>query len=171
MSAILKNIKNVLMEPVLASWMAAAGTFFLGYIALKGLRRDSVPRMRVRIIRAYDGFIDLVAVNAGKVPVFIENVDVRGDSVGEVYYEIIGIKEFMNRSTSKDDEQPAVKRLPYPLIGGEKVKITLKVFECEKEPRFPEVEEFFGEEKFTLKVKYRNKPDKKADTALDSFSL
>lgn len=88
MKEILKLLENFFGNSAirnLANWAAAGGTIFLGYIALRSLKRDSIPKLQVRFMSALDGFFHLVLVNAGKIPVFLEGINIKGESIEKLY--------------------------------------------------------------------------------------
>lgn len=62
-------------------------------------------------------------------------------------------------------------RLPYPLVAGEKIEIRLECHDCEGSPKFPEPEEFFGEENFEVVVRFNAKSDGKTKTATDTYHM
>lgn len=145
---------------MLSQWVAAGGTIFLGLMAYRSLRRDSVPNLRLITLEAYDGFFVLALVNARKVPVFVEEIEVEGESVGDIEYEIVSIQEFAEDSyagegyTSPRTDPSAKTKLPYPLVGGEKAEVSIEVKDSEEQVKYNSAAGFFGEDKVDIVAKY-----------------
>ena len=162
---------------VLSQWVAAGGTIFLGLMAYRSLRQDSVPRLRLITLEAYDGFFVLALVNAGKVPVFVEDIEVEGESVGNMKYEIVSIQEFAEDSyagegyTSPRTDPSVRTKLPYPLAGGEKVEVWIEVKDSEKEVKYNSAPGFFGEDKVDIAAEYSGQTEGFLGSIRNMFSV
>lgn len=139
------TVSNVLA--ISSDFLVAAGTIYLGLMAYRSLRQDSVPRLRIRLSSAYDGFFHVALVNSGKVPVFVESLDIEGTPVGKIEYDIVSIQEIPRKyylGELEPHSDPATKRhFPYPLVGGEKVEVIVELEDCE-DPK----ERVYGPEDF-----------------------
>ncbi|MCF7889762.1 hypothetical protein K9M78_00920 [Candidatus Bipolaricaulota bacterium] len=155
---------------ILFNGLAAGGTIFLGIMAYLGLRKDSIPTLRTQVLSASSGRFRLALVNAGKVPIFVDEICIERESVGELDHTVTRMKEF-DEYYGPDERMTSINSLPYPLVGGEKFELVVEIKDCEEELEDVGPQLFFGEEEFSIKTNYNSGSGNKKKSATIVYNL